>query len=306
MTSYQREGLNIDILARFIRKTLLNEHLTLPIAAASTYLSLDTSASHLTRLTTLLSSFGLDPSLITRAAAHKTGRVALLLGAAGFLFSFNNWLTKWSANNWTTTKRGEWDWDREIVVVTGASSGLGASVVRQLLDRNPRTTIVILDFAPLSWAPPADAKVHYYQADLSDSAVVREVCERVKKEVGNPTVLVSNAGLCRGFTILEGQYADVEVTLKTNLLAPFLLLKEFLPDMVSKNHGHVVHVCSMSSIVAPPAMVDYSASKNGIQSLHEVSFFPLLSRSPPPRAPDMRQSWLANPTTGRTGCRGLI
>jgi all-trans-retinol dehydrogenase (NAD+) len=265
-----REGPNIDIVARVVRKMALNEHLALPVAAAATYLSLDSSARHLVRVAEIASRLGLDPSMVTRAITCRAGRIALGLGAVGFALSFNDWLNKWCANNWTATKRGEWDWDREIVVVTGASSGVGASVVQKLLARNPRTTIVIIDFAPLSWTPPSDSKVHYYQADLSNSAVVKDVCERVRTEVGNPTVLVNNAGIARGYTVLDGSYADVELTLKTNLVAPFLLIKEFLPDMVKHNHGHIVSICSMSSVVAPPGIVDYAASKNGILSLHEV------------------------------------
>lgn len=230
-----REGPNIDILARLVRKTALNEHLALPVAAAATYLSLDASAIYLTKIAKLASSLKLD---ISQTVLRKAGRVALALGSAGFLLSLNDCLNKWFANNWTATKRDEWDWDREIVVVTGGSSGLGASIVQKLLARNPRTTIVIVDFAPLSWTPPADAKIHYYQADLSNPDAVRSVCEKVRAEVGHPTVLVNNAGIARGYTVMEGAYHDVELTIKTNLTAPFLLVKEFLPDMVKHNHGH--------------------------------------------------------------------
>lgn len=262
-----REGPNIDIVARLIRKTALNEHLALPVAAAATYLSLDASAVYLSKIAKVASSLKLD---ISQTALRKAGRVALALGTAGFLLSVNDCLNKWFANNWTATKRGEWDWDREIVVATGGSSGLGASIVQKLLAKNPRTTIVIIDFAPLSWTLPAGAKIHYYQADLSNPDVVRNVCEKVRAEVGHPTVLVNNAGIARGYTVMEGTYHDVELTIKTNLTAPFLLVKEFLPDMVKHDHGHIVNVCSMSSVVAPPGIVDYAASKNGILSLHEV------------------------------------
>ncbi|KAK4452007.1 hypothetical protein QBC34DRAFT_456925 [Podospora aff. communis PSN243] len=278
-----REGPNIDIVARLVRKTALNEHLTLPVAAAVAFLSCESSGRYLAKIAELLSRLGADASLVSRAAAHRAGRVALGLGTAGFLLSLNDWLNKWYANNWTATKKGEWDWDREIVVVTGASSGVGASVVQKLLERNPRTTIVVVDFAPLSWTPPEGSKVHYYQADLSNTDVVRDICERIRAEVGHPTVLVNNAGIARGFTVMEGTYADVELTIKTNLLAPFLLVKEFLPDMVKNNHGHIVSICSMSSVVAPPGLVDYSATKNGILSLHEGLQVELVRRYKAPK-----------------------
>ncbi|KAK3385466.1 hypothetical protein B0H63DRAFT_414541 [Podospora didyma] len=267
MTSVAREGLNIDHVARFLRSTLLNEYLALPIATLACWLRRESSATHFASLIRLVSSYG---GYLDKARVEKVGSIALALGAAGTLFSINDWLTKWAANNWRAIKRGEWDWDREIVLVTGASGGLGASVVQGLLARNPRTTIVIIDFAPMAWTPPVDAKVHYYQADLSDTAAIKAVCARVRAEVGHPTVLVNNAGIARGFTILDGSYADVELTIKTNLTAPFLMIKEFLPDMVKHNHGHIVSICSMSAIAPPPGIADYSASKAGIQAMHEA------------------------------------
>ncbi|KAK0737912.1 hypothetical protein B0T18DRAFT_432822 [Schizothecium vesticola] len=52
-----------------------------------------------------------------------------------------------------------------------------------------------------------------------------------------------------------------------------LLAKEFVPEMARQNHGHVVSLCSMSSVVAPPEIVDYAASRGGIMLFHKVSLF---------------------------------
>ncbi|KAK3348638.1 short chain dehydrogenase [Lasiosphaeria hispida] len=278
-----REGFNIDIIGRFVRKSLLNQHLTLPIAAAATFLSFDSSGNYLAKAAHVFASLGINPSAVSPALTQKVGRLALILGATGLLLSFNEWLTKWFANNWTATKRGEWDWDREIVVVTGGSQGLGAGIVHGLLARNPRTTIVVVDFVPLTWEPPTGSNIYYYCADLSDSADIKNVCEKIRTEVGHPTVLVNNAGIARGRTIMEGTYADVEMTFKVNLIAPFLLIKEFLPDMVKHNHGHIANVCSTSSFVAPPNIVDYSASKAGIRSMHDGLQLELVYRHKAPK-----------------------
>jgi NAD(P)-dependent dehydrogenase (short-subunit alcohol dehydrogenase family) len=277
-------GFHIDTVARIIRKTLLNEYLALPVAAAVTWLSQPSSSTYLRQILDLASSLNVDLSTLNLA---QLARIALYLGGTGLLLSTNTLLNKWAANNWAPNRPGEWSrWDREIVVVTGGSSGIGAAVVQGLLARNPRTKIAIIDFAPLRWAPPAGAlgaNLHYFQADLSKPDAVRAVCARVRDEVGHPTVLVNNAGLVRGFTLLEGEYADVEVTLKTNLTAPFLLVKEFLPDMVRHDHGHVVNVCSTSACMPPPDIVDYAASKAGIQALHEGLGMELKHRYNAPR-----------------------
>lgn len=142
-----------------------------------------------------------------------------------------------------------------------------------------------------------DKSVTYYHCDLSDEAEIRAVCARVREEIGHPTVLgemhirfdkrqlpgsrlignaVNNAGLCRGRTVAEGSYHDTTLTIKTNLLAPFLLTKEFLPHMIQLNHGHVVSVASMSAYCPPAGIADYAASKAGLVAFHEVRCFLLL------------------------------
>lgn len=283
-TSRERNGFHLDAVGRLVRRTLLNEYLAVPVAAAAAWLSQPSSAEHLEKIIGLTAKLGIR---LDRLDVARVALAAVSLGGAGFLLTANDFLTKWAANNFTPSRRGEWtDWGREVVVVTGGSSGIGERVVKGLLRRNPGTTIVILDFAPLAWTPPAGmlgTNLHYYQADLSRADVIRDVCARVRAEVGHPTVLVNNAGLARGFTVLEGTYADVEVTIKTNLTAPFLLIKEFLPDMIRHDHGHIVNVCSMSAVVPMADIVDYSATKAGIQALHEGLAMELRYRHNAPR-----------------------
>ncbi|KAL2127568.1 hypothetical protein VTI74DRAFT_10542 [Chaetomium olivicolor] len=269
-THRENGGFHIDSLARLVRKTALNECLALPVAAAVTWLAQPSSSAYLRKFLALASSAGIDLSNLNLV---HIARVALYLGGTGLALSAHDFLNKWASNNWTRSAAAEWsDWSREIVVVTGASSGIGENIVKRLLARNPKTKIVMIDFAPLSWTPSAGmlgANLHYYQADLSKPEQIRSVCERVRREVGHPTVLVNNAGLARGFSIMDAKYSDIEITLKTNLIAPFLLVKEFLGEMVKRNHGHIVNVCSASAIVPPPEIVDYAASKAGIQAFYE-------------------------------------
>ncbi|KAK4664120.1 uncharacterized protein QC763_513020 [Podospora pseudopauciseta] len=267
----ENKGFHLDSLARVVRYTALNEFLALPIAGAAHFLTLDSSVKYLTALFTHANRLGvkLNPRDLN---LPKIARTALTLGLVGAAYSANEFLTKWTANNWTRNKPGEWKTlDKEIVLITGASSGIGEHTAKMLLAWHKGVKIVIVDFAPMSWEPSAaDAsRVFYFQADLSKPEVVRSVSKRIKKKVGHPTVLINNAGLARGFSVLEGSYADVEVTIKTNLQAPFLLIKEFVPHMAKTNHGHIVTICSMSAVVPTPGIVDYSATKAGVQALHE-------------------------------------
>lgn len=55
---------------------------------------------------------------------------------------------------------------------------------------------------------------------------------------------------------MDGSYGDVELTLKTELIAPFLLVKDVLPPMVNIDHSHIANVSSASSLIPPAKIAD--------------------------------------------------
>lgn len=253
-----REGFTIDVVALAVRKWILTPYLSFPLAIALSWTSVVS---------------WMRPGLIgyTPAASFTRAQAASrALAVAGALVYLNDYLNRQFANNWVGPSK--WNWDEEIVLLTGGSSGIGASIAQHLIARNPRTRIVILDYAPLGWTPPANSRVQYFQCDLSDTSVIREMCAKVRAECGHPTVLVNNAGLIRGRTLMEGTYGDVEATVRVNLIAPMLLAKEVLPEMVRRDHGHIVNVGSVSSLFAPAGQSDYAATKAGLTAVHEVKY----------------------------------
>ncbi|KAK1255904.1 hypothetical protein MKX07_008163 [Trichoderma sp. CBMAI-0711] len=241
-----REGVTLDSVAAPLRRWLLNPVISVPAAL-------------------VLSGLGwTNPKPITVEALAPVYLATL----AGVLLSLNEYLDRQFANNWVSDKT--WNWNEEIVLVTGGSTGIGASICKQLLARNPRTRIVVVDYAPLSWKPEQEGvRLSYYQCDLSKADALRSTCERIKAEVGHPTVVFNNAGLVRGATIMEGSYGDVEATVRTNLIAPMLIIKEFLPEMVKRDHGHILHTGSLSYLTPPALITDYAATKAGLLALHE-------------------------------------
>jgi short-subunit dehydrogenase len=82
-------------------------------------------------------------------------------------------------------------------------------------------------------------------------------------------VLINNAGVVRGKTILESTEKDINLTFKVNAFAHYYLAQQFLPHMVSNNHGMIVTVASLAGYVTAPSMVDYAASKSAAVSFHE-------------------------------------
>lgn len=263
MTLHSREGLTVDLVSRILRQTALNPWLAIPVSVWTACGALTTSEFAHVRL------------------------LPYLCAIVGTALCVNEWLNKWSVNNWTSSGYPGWDWAKEIVVITGGSSGIGASIAHQILARDSRTTVVIVDYAPMTWTPKPGTNVAYYQCDLSNAGAIRTLATRIRSEVGHPTVLVNNAGLCRGATVMSGSYGDVELTIKTNLIAPFLLVKEFLPHMVKINHGHIVNIGSASGLFPPAKIADYAATKAGITAFHEVC-----RMNPWPKAPSLENATL--------------
>ncbi|PLB54514.1 short chain dehydrogenase/reductase family protein [Aspergillus steynii IBT 23096] len=233
-----REGLYIDPIIAGLRKTLLHPIFTL------TALQLVYSGK------------------LGVIAPYK--KLLLFTAALSLLLWLNDWLSTKSRNNWVIDDT--WDLETELVVVTGGSGGIGAGVAQRLAAMGAR--VVVLDIIPLTFKPENKRTV-YHRCDLSDKTEISAVCEKIRSEIGHPTVLVNNAGLSRGRTVVEGTYSDNNLTLSTNLLAPFLLSREFLPAMVQLNHGHIFNVASMSAYIPPPGLADYAASKAGLIAFHE-------------------------------------
>jgi all-trans-retinol dehydrogenase (NAD+) len=113
------------------------------------------------------------------------------------------------------------------------------------------------------------ANVHHFQCDLRSPENVEAVAEKIRVEVGHPTVVINVAGVVRGKTILESQPSDIRFTFDVNTFAPFWIAKTFVPDMVANNHGMVVTLTSYASWLTIPNLVDYGASKAAALAFHE-------------------------------------
>ncbi len=137
------------------------------------------------------------------------------------------------------------------------------------------------------------------KCDITNAETIKNVAAQIRKTVGNPTVLVLNAGVARGNSILDSTEKDVRFTFDVNTISHYLLAKEFLPHLIARNHGMVVTVASMASFITVPKMVcnisppkmpltntsqvDYGASKSAALSFHEGLSAELLTLYNAPR-----------------------
>ncbi|KAL8290360.1 hypothetical protein RQP46_002618 [Phenoliferia psychrophenolica] len=166
----------------------------------------------------------------------------------------------------------------DVVLITGGAGGIGKEMVEILAKKT--SNIAILDMsAPLY----SCTNVHYYKCDVTDPAAIAAVAKQVREDIGHPTVLINNAGILRGKTILENTPEECMLTYKVNVLGAFNILKEFLPHIISINHGHIMTTASSASYMSLPQMGDYASSKAAVLALHEVLTAELVHRYNAPR-----------------------
>jgi NADP-dependent 3-hydroxy acid dehydrogenase YdfG len=107
--------------------------------------------------------------------------------------------------------------------------------------------------------------------DVSDPAALASVADRVQREFGEvPDILVNNAGAFELAPVERTDPAMFAATIDTNLVAPFLLVRAFLPAMRARGRGHIVTIGSIADRAVFPENAAYAASKHGVRALHEV------------------------------------
>ncbi|KAK1173788.1 epidermal retinol dehydrogenase 2 isoform X2 [Acipenser oxyrinchus oxyrinchus] len=154
----------------------------------------------------------------------------------------------------------------EIVLITGAGSGIGRLMALEFSKLG--VTLVLWDInqegsketARLAKEQGA-SRVHCYVCDCSNKTEVYRVADQVKREVGDVSILINNAGIVSGKKFMESPDSLVEKTVEVNTMAHFWTYKAFLPAMMASNHGHLVSVASSAGLIGVNGLADYCASK---------------------------------------------
>jgi all-trans-retinol dehydrogenase (NAD+) len=162
--------------------------------------------------------------------------------------------------------------DRTILV-TGAASGLGRLMTRTMAAEGGRLVLWDVDAQGLQ-ATRAElgssgTSVATYVCDLSDRAAIAAAAARTLADCGPVDVLVNNAGVVSGKTLLDASDRDIERTFAVNTLALFWTTRAFLPAMLERDRGHIVTIASAAGLVGTSKLVDYCASKHAAVGFDE-------------------------------------
>lgn len=156
------------------------------------------------------------------------------------------------------------------VLITGGASGIGKIMGRMALEKGAKSLIIwdvnqeALDAtaAELITCGCSRGRVHTYKVDITNSQLVEQTYNQVKQDCGMVDILINCAGIVRGNKTFDQQTEqDIRLTFEVNTIAPMIITRLILPDMLRRNRGHICNITSAGGMLSNPKMSVYAASK---------------------------------------------
>lgn len=163
----------------------------------------------------------------------------------------------------------------KLVLITGASSGIGAACARAFAARGGRLLLSARRFSRLEalrdeLQETHAAEVHIEKLDVRARRSVEHYVAHLRSRELVPDILLNNAGLSRGLDPFhKGQVEDWEEMIDTNVKGLLYMSRAILPLMVQRNSGHVIHIGSVAGDIVYPGGNVYNATKFAVKALNE-------------------------------------
>lgn len=154
-------------------------------------------------------------------------------------------------------------------VVTGASRGIGAAIVRALAERGASVSMMArgidaLDTFRDSLREHFDGRFESIGVDVTDAKAVKAAFARARKTNGAPTILVNNAGNAEAATFSKTDPSLWHRMIALNLTSAYLACREVLPAMTKAGYGRIVNIASTAGVKGYAYVTAYAAAKHGL------------------------------------------
>jgi NAD(P)-dependent dehydrogenase (short-subunit alcohol dehydrogenase family) len=163
---------------------------------------------------------------------------------------------------------------RRVVLITGASSGIGRATAELLAATGHRV------FGGVR-APPTTRPltgVELVPLDVRDEALAKACVDEVRRRAGRIDVLINNAGINLVGAVEETSISQAQALFDTNVIGVLRMVQSVLPDMRRQGAGLIVNISSILGLIPAPYMGVYASTKHAIEGLsesldHEVRAF---------------------------------
>ncbi len=158
--------------------------------------------------------------------------------------------------------------NEKVVIITGASSGIGRALAFAFARRAARIVLVARREDRLETVrreiEPYTSDVLVLPADVTDERQLGNVINRTLERFGRIDILVNNAGMMPGGALTDQTPVQVEQALRVNLWSAIRLTQLALPHMLENNSGYILNIGSGLGRTAVPGFAPYVASKYGL------------------------------------------
>jgi short-subunit dehydrogenase len=163
---------------------------------------------------------------------------------------------------------------RRVVLITGASSGIGRAAAELIAARGYRVFGGVR--APATTRPLAG--VELVPLDVRDEASARACVDEVRNRAGRIDVLINNAGVNLVGAVEETSISQAQALFDTNVIGVLRMIQAVLPDMRHQGAGLIVNIGSILGLIPAPFMGVYASTKHAVEGLsesldHEVRAF---------------------------------
>ncbi|MEH6530434.1 MAG: SDR family oxidoreductase [Photobacterium frigidiphilum] len=162
--------------------------------------------------------------------------------------------------------------ENKVIVLTGASSGIGYTTALKLADTNATLVLIARDLERLQQTrndvESRGGRAFIYQADLSKEEESNKVMDEIKRHHGNIDILINNAGRSIRRSVMHStdRLHDYERTMQINYFGALRLILGSLPGMVEQQSGHIINLSSVAVLTNQPRFSAYAASKSALDS----------------------------------------
>ena len=159
----------------------------------------------------------------------------------------------------------------KVALITGAATGIGKRIAEVFAENGAK--VAFSHIGPDDLAKQVEADLNKitvakeYHSNAADYDEAQKLVDDVLADFGQIDILVNNAGIIKRIPMTDMSVDEFNSVIDVDLIAPFIMAKAVLPNMVKRRSGKIINICSMMSELGRETVSAYAAAKGGLKML---------------------------------------